>query len=211
MDEWTASITVPCLTPLAVRALTGLDWKRATTPLEIPRRQGVYVWAKSETSAVIYHGKADARKDGLFGRAGNEMKWRDKFQSNRDASVASGGDPLDWSLTSWVPMVQGAVRHQADCWYAVTEPAQWEDWAYEDVPPADPREWEAFISECSRLIAGHRGLLGGGAWESRPDSVGGRMARVAWARIKDLGIAPAWPEPSQTAGDPAPGSTSVME
>jgi hypothetical protein len=184
--DFVASIAVECLTPQAVQKLTGLDWQHIETKQDASQKPGIYVWAASEASPIVYHGRA-VGKSGLRGRLANELRWQAEHRELYDKTRENGADVLGWNVTQEVPMVQGVVHHQAKCWAAVATTAPWPNWQWKDADaPSTAQEWESFISECSRILAGHRGLLGGGAWESKSGTVASRMASSAWARIHDL-------------------------
>lgn len=199
--QWSAPITVNCLTPQAVFALTGLDWHLAESASTLPTEQGVYVWAQSETSPIIYHGSASAQS-GLRRRLGNEMRWCDEYLAELAGNDVDNSDPYGLRMADWVPMIRGAVDHRAKAWYAVARPCPWADTAREvDADaPTSAREWEAFISECSRLITGHRSLLGGGAWNASRQSVEWRIGACAMQRVRDLCA----PTPLETEMDCSP-------
>lgn len=42
------------------------------------------------------------------------------------------------------------------------------------------------MSAVSHLVAGRRGLIGGGAWESKSGTTGAQMTLTAWAQLLEI-------------------------
>jgi hypothetical protein len=53
-------------------------------------------------------------------------------------------------------------------------------------PPTTAAKWESFLLEASHPAAGHRGILGGGAWETKYATLAERMCTVTWDRICEM-------------------------
>lgn len=81
-------------------------------------------------------------------------------------------------------MQQSAMGH--GLYYAVAKPAPWSVDRNTILPPESALECETFISTLSLLVTGHRGLIGGGAWESKSGTIGQLITDLAWDRLVDL-------------------------
>lgn len=152
------------------------DEALAAVKAAIPATPGVYVWADSRTAPIVYHGRGAGGR-GLRNRLGNEIGWGLGYASRAaedpDAvrNVDVGGEvPL-------VRMASGAGRRP---YYLVEQPALWPG------GPTSAAEWEAFISGVSQIVCGHRGLVGGGAWEAKAGSIPDLMWYVARDRLETL-------------------------
>lgn len=205
--QFTAPATVPCLTIAGLEVLTGLsftdpteqvgDALRYDTPgalsdparaaaaddalpvvrASIPADPGIYAWAGDRAAPIVYHGRGVGGR-GLRGRLGNELSWGLGYAT----AVAVDADPVrNVEVGGEVPLVRLASGGGLRPFYLVEQPAPWAD------GPSSASEWEAFVSEASRIITGHRSLVGGGAWEAKAGSVGDRMWTAAQQRLVMLG------------------------
>ena len=174
------------LTPSAVSAITGLDLFEVTEPSALPLEGGIYVWASTYDSAILYHG-AGAGLKGLLNRVGNEFKWRGWHLERLEAARESNTRLIDSEVVDEVPLVRVIAERDLRCWAAVAKPAPWAARLPAGVtPPITPREWECFVGEVMRILAGHRSLVGGGAWEAKNGSVTKLMEPAAWRRLQQL-------------------------
>lgn len=196
----TATAHVPALTPVGVKLITGLSWTQITDPTDLPRMEGIYLWAEAADGPIHYHGRA-AGGDGLARRVGNEIRWQAEHSAQVAEYRAESGDDVSL-LDSWaieqVPLVRVAAARGLTGFFAVAQRAPWRVEGNRDAPdpqlPSSAHEWESFVGEVSRMLLGHRGLLGGGAWENKRASLADRMAQVAWLRLRQLaadGLIPA--------------------
>lgn len=179
-------VPMEALTLEAVRQATGLDWVQVDLAApELPAEQGVYAWADAaDPNALWYHGSGSGQ-GGLRARLTNQLRWRTNQRTRAMADPASLSEQDAFDLAREVPAVQQAAKER-QLHYAIAKPAPWTVERSEIVPPAGALEWEAFISAVSLLITGHRGLVGGGAWESKAGTIGHRMTDLAWDRLVDL-------------------------
>lgn len=179
--------------PLEVRAAslsgvfkaTALPWKKVEAGEEIPKEGGVYMIANRPAKAMIYHGKASGSQ-GLRGRLSNQLRWA-KQQQVRTANAKTYEDYFHESFE--VPAVRAMAHPDSELWIAVTSKASW------NVPlnnghyiPETPEHWEAFLYAWSHLVAGHRSIIGGGAWEAKPGTMNFVMNQVAYTRFHDMQI-----------------------
>ena len=187
-------VQTQALTLEAVIKTTGLTWVQVDLDdPQIPTDQGVYVWVDEDAPhALRYHGSGSG-KNGLRGRLVNQLRWR-KFQRDRreffqrvrsGLAALAGSEQRIYELASEVPAVQQAADGR-QLYYAIAKPAPWSVERNEIAPPQGSLEWEAFISAVSLLVVGHRGLIGGGAWEYKAGTVGARMQNLTWDRLVDL-------------------------
>lgn len=168
------------LTPEGVSRITGLAFRRAEQISDLPEAPGAYLWAADWTGPCLYFGAAAGTR-GLRHRVGNEFRWQAQYRQ-----VLDRYDPLESEAVTEVPLVRIAAELHLRCYVAEAIPAVWNvDDASLQVP-ATALEWERFIQEASAVVTGHRGVIGGGAWESKAGSLGDRMQAVAIARLRDL-------------------------
>lgn len=174
------------LTLDAIRLATGLSWIQVDLAFpELPSDQGVYVWVETAPPhALWYHGSGSGN-GGLRRRLADQLRWR----SNQVARLSAGLNVLSeqdaWDLAREVPAVQQSAREHL-LFYAVARPASWAIPRSTITPPTSALQWESFISALSLLATGHRGLVGGGAWESKAGTVADLMTELAWDRLVDL-------------------------
>lgn len=186
-SAFSAPVQTRALTLEAVRQATALDWIEVDldAPL-IPSTQGVYAWVGADAPHPLsYHGSGSG-KGGLQARLSNQLRWRANQQTytSRDASTLTEQEA--WDMAREVPAVQQAAAEGRRLFYAIAEPASWSVERSEISPPAGALEWESFISALSLLVTGHRGLVGGGAWESKTGTIGQLMTNLAWGRLIDV-------------------------
>ncbi|MGV2852841.1 hypothetical protein ACNPON_02555 [Glutamicibacter sp. AGC13] len=177
--------------PLEVRAAslswvfkaTDLPWKNELND-EIPKEGGIYMIANRPAEAMIYHGKASGSQ-GLHGRLSNQRRWA-RQQRERTANAKTYEDYFHESFE--VPAVRAMAHPDSELWIAVTSKASW------NVPlnnghyiPETPEHWE-FLYAWSHLVAGHRSIIGGGAWEAKPGTMNFIMNQVAYTRFHDMCI-----------------------
>ncbi|WP_278262840.1 hypothetical protein [Nocardia sp. AG03] len=185
-EEFAGTARIPAIKFVAVRELTQLHWRKVTEPVEIPAAGGVYAWVDPATDLVHYHGSGSGAA-GLRKRLGDQLRWQ-AAQRQRIADA----ERLD-EIDSWFrvviesPAIRLAAEGAFDLWIAVAREPEWSLGTEEDANlPTSPLGWESFIYECSHLVTGRRSLLGGGAWESKPGSLGYVMERVAWSRLRQV-------------------------
>lgn len=168
-----------------IRRTTGLDWSEIDLEApHLPTEEGVYAWVdQSAPHGLRYHGRGIG-KNGLRGRLSNQLRWA-AAQRARLAD-GPGTEQQAYDLASELPAVQQAADGHAALYVAVTRPAPWTVERNTIAPPRGAIEWEAFISAVSLLVTGHRGLVGGGAWEDKAGSVGDQMTDLAWDRLLDV-------------------------
>lgn len=183
-EKFSSPVQTRALTLDAVQVLTGLTWVQVDFDHpQIPVERGVYVWVDSEQPhALRYHGSGSGA-GGLRGRLSGQLRWR----ASHIARCAVDANDIDqqtaFERAAEVPAVQQAAGDRL-LYFAVAEPAPWTLVNNRGIlPPAGSLEWEHFISALSLLVAGHRGVIGGGAWESKFDTLGDRMTDLAWDRL----------------------------
>lgn len=181
--EFSASVTTRALTLSAVRSTTGLDWKKVDSddPV-IMEDEGVYVWIDPETDGMFYNGSGSA---GLNVRLGNQLRWRKKQLDRLSLYRKQGHWKQAWDFASEVPAVRSIAERGLVCWHAAAQPASWVPQIDDDAPET-ALEWEAFIMEVSHLAVGHRGIIGGGAWDSKRKTLANRMLPIAWDRMTEV-------------------------
>jgi len=170
----------------AVRLTTGLEWIQVDldTP-QLPQAPGVYAWVDAAApNGLRYHGNGSG-KGGLHRRLTDQLRWRANQRHRLGVDERSLTEQDAYDLAREVPAVQQAAgdRHLH---YAIAEPASWSIDRSDIVPPREAREWESFISAVSLLVTGHRGLVGGGAWESKAGTIDQLMTDLAWDRLVDV-------------------------
>ncbi|PLC10691.1 hypothetical protein AUQ48_16665 [Kocuria flava] len=185
----TAPVTIECLTPAGVAFLTGLEFQKITARSELPTVAGVYAWSTDWDAGNYYNGCA-AGVEGLRGRVAQQMSQRDLYRA--DLTSHTGPKLDNGRYVWWNPLVKFGVEMDLVPFVAPIAPAP--SWVDELVSlgclapehaPKTVTDWEAFIFECSRLLTGHRSLLGGNAsWSS--SSTSQRMTVAAEARLKWL-------------------------
>ncbi len=176
-----SSVSVPTLHVGFLSRLSALEWIKIDT--DIPQSRGVYGLVHPLSGATLYFGAARGQ-NGLARRVGNEHRWVREHVAALARDLKSGKPLLDSTTSDEVPVVRIAAELGLDTWAAETRPAAW---AYRDVQsPAEPLEWESFLREASRILTGHRGVIGGGGWESKANSLGDRMAATAYRRLSAL-------------------------
>ena len=165
--------------------LTGLEWQQYPDA-DLPREAGVYGWFHPANDALIYPGKGDG-VGGLHTRLNGHLRWREGHRRRMAEHYEASTDASAWFVASEVPVVRQIAESDLQLWFAI---AQYDPWSLEGgyVTPETAVEWESFLMETMSLIAGSRSLIGGGAWESKPNSLGRRMQVVAWRRLMDLGV-----------------------
>lgn len=185
-EEFGATAKVPALRFSKVRDLTELEWFRASSVEELPLEPGVYAWVDPDTDTVHYHGSGNGA-DGLRGRLRNQLRWQ---TSQRDRIArAKATDDIDYWYRVAIesPAIRLAAESNVELWVAVAAKPAWTLGTEEDAQlPSTALGWESFIYECSHLVTGRRSLLGGGAWESKPGTLGWHMERVAWSRLRQV-------------------------
>lgn len=170
----------------ALKDLTELDWFKVATLDEVPRDRGVYAWVDPASDVVHYHGSGDGVQ-GLHGRLRGQLRWRS--QQRVRLSLAQESDDIDawYRVVIESPAIRLAAESEVELWVAVAREAVWVLGTEEDeVRPSTARAWECFIYECSHLVTGRRSLLGGGAWEAKPGTLGYSMEKVAWSRLRQV-------------------------
>lgn len=185
-DSFSAPVSTRALTLEAIREVTGLTWVQVNPAMPVlPVEQGVYAWFDAEMPhAMWYHGSGTG-KSGLRGRLLNQLRWRRNQIDRASADQTALSEQEAFDLAREVPAVQQAAQGR-QLHYAIAEPAPWSIERSELTPPRGALEWESFLSSLSLLVTGHRGLVGGGAWESRVGTLGDRMTDMAWDRLVDL-------------------------
>ena len=176
---------VPAIRFEAVQDLTALDWRKVDDPSEIPSEPGVYAWVDTE-GFVRYHGSGRGAA-GLHGRLRNQLSWR-RNQRERIAAAETDDDVDRWFRAAIEsPAIRLTAETDCELWVAVAMDPPWVlGTAEDDDLPTTALGWETFISELSHLTTGRRSLLGGGAWESKPGTLGEKMERVAWSRVQQV-------------------------
>lgn len=176
---------VPAIRFEAMRDLTALDWRKVDDPSAIPNERGVYAWVDSE-GLVRYHGSGRGA-GGVRGRLRNQLTWR--RQQRERIVAAEREDDIDLWFRAAIESPAIRLTAETDCvlWVAVAAEPTWSLGTVEDEDlPRTALGWETFISEVSHLTTGRRSLLGGGAWESKPGTLGAKMERVAWSRLQQV-------------------------
>lgn len=185
-DAYSTPANVRAITLDAVRVTTGLEWIQVdfSAPV-IPHAPGVYVWVDTaEPHALRYHGSGSGAK-GLWGRLSGQLRWRSNQRHRLERDLQSLSEQDAYDLAREVPAVQQAAGDRR-LFYAVAKPAPWTVGRNEIVPPSEARQWESFISAISLHVVGHRGLVGGGAWESKVGTIDQLMTNLAWDRLVDV-------------------------
>jgi hypothetical protein len=185
-DALSAPTQVRGLTLEAIRLATGLAWVQVDlADPQIPTEKGVYVWVDGvPPHALRYHGSGSG-KGGLRARLSNQLRWRTNQRTRRAMDPRALTQREAFNLASEVPAVQqGAEDRQL--YYAVAETAPWSVERNRIEPPSSALEWEHFISAASLLAAGHRGIVGGSAWEDKVGTLGYFMTDIAWDRLVDV-------------------------
>lgn len=174
-----------------IRQVTELPWVQvdlaaADPGSSIPFEQGVYAWVQDSPSrGLIYHGSGSG-KDGLNGRLRPQLRWRTNQLRRLSLHDASPDYQLAWELAAESPAIRAASENDVQLWISPAQPATWVSTG--DVePPASALHWEALVSEVSHLVTGNRSLFGGGAWESKANSINDLMCELAWLRLLDIG------------------------
>ncbi|MDI9928673.1 hypothetical protein [Rhodococcus sp. IEGM 1341] len=185
-EEFCGTAQVRGLTFTAVSELTKLDWFQAASVDELPIERGVYAWVNPATDIVHYHGSGSGAS-GLQGRLRGQLLWRVN-QLKRINFAEASGDIDDWfRVMSESPAIRLTAESSMELWVAVADEPNWTLGTEEDAyRPSTALSWESFIYECSHLVTGRRSLLGGGAWESKPGTLGFVMERVAWSRLRQV-------------------------
>lgn len=181
--ELSAPVTIRGITLSAVQSTTGLDWK----PIDpdnpvVMEAEGVYVWIDPKTNVMFYHGSGS---QGLNVRLGNQLRWRKKQLARVALYLKEKHWRQAWDYASEVPAVRTIAERGLVCWHAAAQPANWVP-QVDDAAPESALEWEAFISEVSHLAVGHRGIIGGGAWDSKRGTLANRMMPIAWDRMTEV-------------------------
>ena len=194
-NEFSGAVQVKALTLSAVQRITGLDWNRVeidapAAKSTIPTETGVYLWVNPEAPQCLrYHGSGTGA-DGLRGRLSGQLTWRSKQLARQKRFRDDDQWVHGWERAEEVPVVRAVAEDRLELWTAVARPATWcvPSWAEPSglQPPENALEWETFISEASRLAVGHRGIVGGGAWENKRNTLGDRMCHVAWYRLVEV-------------------------
>lgn len=186
-SAFSARVQTRALTLDAVRQATGLTWIEVDLGApQIPTAQGVYAWVGADAPhALWYHGSGTG-KGGLRVRLSNQLRWRANQQAYTSRDQSTLTEQEAWDLAREVPAVQQAAIAGQRLMYAIAEPATWSVERSDITPPQGALEWESFISALSLLVTGHRGLVGGGAWESKSGSIGQLMTELAWDRLVDV-------------------------
>ncbi|MCT2300185.1 hypothetical protein M3G04_04610 [Dietzia cinnamea] len=182
--EFSAPVQISGLTLSAVRSVTDLDWRKVAIDdpePQIPTDPGVYAWIDPATGVVFYHGSGRGAS-GLQGRLRTHLWLRQKQFKRLALYLAEGHWRQAWDLASEVPVVRAVAERELDLWCAPARPATWVP-EVNDTAPETAVEWETFVSEVSLLAVGHRSILGGGAWEAKPGTLGHRMSPIAWDRM----------------------------
>lgn len=185
-SAFSTNVQARAITLDAVRMATDLEWTQVDFAApEIPSVPGVYVWVDAMAPhALRYHGCAQGAA-GLHRRLSNQLRWRADHLI-RQAEVSSLGEQAAYDLSREVPAVQQAAGDDRLLFVAVAKPASWSISRNVIAPPCKAREWESFISALSLHVAGHRGLIGGGAWESKANTLDALMTDLAWDRLADV-------------------------
>lgn len=185
-EEHCGTAQVSGLTLAAVSELTKLDWFRVSSADEVPLDPGVYAWVDPVSDVVHYHGSGRGAK-GLRGRLSGQLQWLVN-QRERITSAEASGDIDDWfRVVIESPAIRLAAESNVELWVALAHEPAWNFGTDEDDDrPSTALGWESFIYECSHLVTGRRSLLGGGAWESKPGTLGFVMASVAWSRLRQV-------------------------
>lgn len=185
-DSFSTPIQTKALTLDGIQRASGLNWVEVdlNSP-QIPSAQGIYVWVEADSPhALWYHGSGNG-KGGLRARLMNQLRWRTN-QITRAALDPSDTNETDaYNFAREVPAVQQAAGNRR-LFYALAVQAPWSIERNAIAPPSGALEWESFISAVSLLTNGHRGLIGGGAWESKTGTIAELMTDLAWDRLVDL-------------------------
>lgn len=183
--EFSVPVTTRALTLSAVQLTTGLDWKMIDPDAPVILEDtGVYVWIDPETGGMFYNGSGSG-STGLNARLSNQLRWRQNQLDRLDLYREQGHWRQAWDLASEVPAVRAIAERGLVCWHASAQPASWVP-QIDDVAPETALEWEAFIMEVSHLAVGHRGIIGGGAWDAKRKSLANRMLPIAWDRMTEV-------------------------
>lgn len=186
-SKFSTTIQAAVLTLEAVRQATALPWIEVDLDApEIPADPGVYLWVDAAAPHPLrYHGSGSGT-GGLRARLYSQIRWR----SNQLGRLAVEPQTLDergaYDLARESPAIQQAADDRRRLFYAIAQPASWSVEGNDIAPPDGALQWEAFISAVSLLVTGHRGLIGGGAWESKKASLGELMTELAWGRLVDV-------------------------
>lgn len=184
-ERFYGTASVPALRFEAVRVLTGLQWRKAVDSREIPAERGVYAWVDSE-GFVRYHGSGSGA-EGVRGRLRDQLTWRRQQRERIAAAERENSVDLWFRAAIESPAIRLTAETDCELWVAVATDPQWLLGTVEDDDlPRTAVGWESFISELSHLTTGRRSLLGGGAWESKRNTLGATMERVAWSRLQQV-------------------------
>lgn len=185
-SAFSTPVQTQALTLDAIQRATGLTWVQVDLDApELPVDHGVYAWVDARPPhALWYHGSGSS-SGGLRKRLADQMRWRANQRTRAAADPGTLSEQDAYDLAREVPAVQQAAQER-QLHYAIAEPASWSVERSEIAPPAGALEWESFISALSLLVTGHRGVIGGGAWESKVGTIGHLMTDLAWDRLVDL-------------------------
>lgn len=185
-DALSTPVQARAVTFDTVELATGLAWEQVNlnAPL-IPKAPGVYVWVDAvPTLPLRYHGSGSGT-NGLQRRLSDQLRWRGNQRKRLEVDPSSLSEQEAYDLSREVPAVQQAAGDRL-LFCAVAEPASWSVERNEIAPPREARQWESFISAVSLHVTGHRGLIGGGAWESKGETIDHLMTDLAWDRLVDV-------------------------
>ena len=185
---FSAPVCTRAVTLAAIVLSTGLTWIQVDLDdPRIPVEPGVYVWVdRDPPHALWYHGNGST---GLRGRLLTQLRWRAAqragLEARRGAHAVAMTEQHAFDLARELPAVQQSVNGR-DLYCAVARPAPWSVERSDIEPPSSAVEWEFFISAVSLLTVGHRGVIGGGAWETKGGTLGALMTDLAWDRLVDV-------------------------
>lgn len=185
-DALSTPVETRAVTLDAIRRITGLDWDQVDlTAPQIPYAPGVYLWVDAAAPhALRYHGSGTG-KGCLHDRLSKQLAWRTNQRRRLAADPNSLTEEDAYELSAEVPAVHQAAGNR-ELFCAIAQPARWSIERSQIDPPNTALEWEAFISAVSLHVADHRGLVGGGAWESKAGTLGHLMTDLAWDRLVDV-------------------------
>lgn len=185
-NSFSTSVQMTALTLDALVRATGLEWIKVDLKLpQLPTAPGVYVWVDAVYPQPLWYHGSGSGKGGLRARLSNQLRWRAGQLARTTSDLSTLSEQKAYDLAREVPAVQQAAMGH-DLYYAIAKPAPWSVERNTILPPEGALEWEAFISALSLLVTGHRGLIGGGAWESKSGTIGQLMTDLAWDRLIDL-------------------------
>lgn len=185
-EELSTSVQTRAVTLAAVQLTTDLEWTQVDLDApRVPRAPGVYAWVDAAAPhALRYHGSGSG-SGGLYRRLSDQLRWRSNQRMRLAMEPSSLSEQDAYDLAREVPAVQQAAGDRL-LFCAVAGPASWSVERNEIEPPCEARQWESFISAVSLHVAGHRGLIGGGAWESKAGTIDQLMTDLAWDRLVDV-------------------------